>query len=263
MKWVRYQRKGNPRYGILENNQVTEIEGNPFEEHRKTRIISSFDDIDLLPPVMPQTFYAAGINYEEHVREAATLLGTEPNIPQKADIGYRAQNALIAHGNPIIIPSDATEKVQYEGELVVVIGTEAKGMTEKNALDCVFGYTIGNDVSERSWQSSDRTLWRAKNTDSFKPMGPWIETEIDLDTLITKVRINGKETIRFKTNDMIFGVQKYISEITRYITLMPGDVIWMGTDGSSPNMKSGDICEVEISGIGVLSNPIVKSDISN
>ena len=145
----------------------------------------------------------------------------------------------------------------------MVIGTEAKGMTEKNALDCVFGYTIGNDVSERSWQSSDRTLWRAKNTDSFKPMGPWIETEIDLDTLITKVRINGKETIRFKTNDMIFGVQKYISEITRYITLMPGDVIWMGTDGSSPNMKSGDICEVEISGIGVLSNPIVKSDISN
>ena len=94
-------------------------------------------------------------------------------------------------------------------------------------------------------------------------MGPWIETEIDLDTLITKVRINGKETIRFKTNDMIFGVQKYISEITRYITLMPGDVIWMGTDGASPNMKSGDICEVEISGIGVLSNPIIKSDISN
>ena len=155
MKWVRYQRKGNPRYGILETNQVTEVEGSPFEEHRKTSIISSFNDIDLLPPVMPQTFYAAGINYEEHVREAAALLGTEPNIPQKADIGYRAQNALIAHGDPIIIPSDATEKVQYEGELVVVIGTKAKGMTEKNALDCVFGYTIGNDVSERSWQSSD------------------------------------------------------------------------------------------------------------
>jgi 2-keto-4-pentenoate hydratase/2-oxohepta-3-ene-1,7-dioic acid hydratase in catechol pathway len=169
----------------------------------------------------------------------------------------------VAHGDPIVIPSNATENLQYEGELVVVIGRKAKSMTEKNALDCVLGYTIGNDVSERSWQSSDRTLWRAKNTDSFKPMGPWIETNVDLDSLVTKVRLNGQEMISFKTNDMIFGVQKYISEITKYITLMPGDIIWMGTDGSAPNMKSGDICEVEISGIGVLSNPIVKPHKNN
>jgi 2-keto-4-pentenoate hydratase/2-oxohepta-3-ene-1,7-dioic acid hydratase in catechol pathway len=197
------------------------------------------------------------VNYETHVREAAALLGREPSIPNKADIGYRAVNAIIGHDDPIIIPSDATEKVQYEGELVVVIGKEAKHLTEENALDCVLGYTVGNDVSERSWQASDRTLWRAKNTDTFKPMGPWIETDADLDEMVTTVRLNGRELISFPTNDMIFGVQKYISEMTKYMTLYPGDVIWMGTDGAAENMKPGDVCEVEISGVGILRNPII------
>ena len=186
------------------------------------------------------------------------MLGTEPNIPDKADIGYRAPNALIAHGQPIVVPKDATEKVQYEAELVVVIGKETKNISESNALDCVLGYSVGNDVSERTWQASDRTMWRAKNSDTFKPMGPWIETNASLEDMITTVRLNNREVIKFATNDMIFGVQKYISEITKYITLYPGDVVWMGTDGSSENMKAGDICEIEISGVGTLRNPIAS-----
>ena len=128
----------------------------------------------------------------------------------------------------------------------------------EDSLDYVLGYTVGNDVSERTWQASDRTLWRAKNTDTFKPMGPWIETDATLDDMVTTVRLNGKETISFETNDMIFGVEKYISEITRYLTLHPGDVIWMGTDGTSKDMKNGDTCEIEISGVGTLSNPVIK-----
>ena len=114
-------------------------------------------------------------------------------------------------------------------------------------------------MSERTWQASDRTLWRAKNTDTFKPMGPWIETEADLNQMVTTVRLNGEETISFETNDMTFGVEKYISEITKYLTLHPGDVIWMGTDGTSKNMKDGDICEIEISGVGTLSNPVTRA----
>ena len=89
-------------------------------------------------------------------------------------------------------------------------------------------------------------------------MGPWIETDATLDDMVTTVRLNGKETISFETNDMIFGVEKYISEITRYLTLHPGDVIWMGTDGTSKDMKNGDTCEIEISGVGTLSNPVIK-----
>jgi 2-keto-4-pentenoate hydratase/2-oxohepta-3-ene-1,7-dioic acid hydratase in catechol pathway len=145
--------------------------------------------------------------------------------------------------------------VQYEGELVVVIGKRARNLAKGEALSCVLGYTIGNDVSERTWQATDRTLWRAKNTDTFKPMGPWIETEVDLDRLETVVRVNGAEKTRFPTNGMLFDVPTYIATMSRYLTLYPGDVIWMGTEGQSPDLRDGDVVEVEITGIGVLRNP--------
>ena len=188
----------------------------------------------------------------------AAKQGIKANLPTQPDVGYRAVNALIAHDEPVVIPRDAS-KVQYEGELAVVIGKKAKGLSEAEALSCVLGYTIGNDVSERVWQKSDRTLWRAKNTDTFKPMGPWIETQVDLDALETIVRLNGKESLRFRTNAMIFGVATYIAAITRYVTLYPGDILWMGTDGTSPDLKAGDVVEVEITGIGVLRNPFVAA----
>jgi 2-keto-4-pentenoate hydratase/2-oxohepta-3-ene-1,7-dioic acid hydratase in catechol pathway len=153
----------------------------------------------------------------------------------------------------VVIPAGA-QKVHYEGELVVVIGKRARNLSEAEALSCVLGYSIGNDVSERIWQKSDRTLWRAKNSDTFKPMGPWIETDVDLEALSTRVRVNGVETTRFRTNAMVFSVPTYIATITRYVTLYPGDIIWMGTDGSSPDLTSGDVVEVEITGIGTLRN---------
>jgi 2-keto-4-pentenoate hydratase/2-oxohepta-3-ene-1,7-dioic acid hydratase in catechol pathway len=140
-----------------------------------------------------------------------------------------------------------------------VIGKRARNLTEAEALSCVLGYSIGNDVSERAWQKSDRTLWRAKNADTFKPMGPWIETSVDLDRLETRVRVNGRETTRFATNAMIFGVATYIATISRYITLHPGDVLWMGTDGTSPDLVAGDTVEVEITGIGTLRNSFVAA----
>jgi 2-keto-4-pentenoate hydratase/2-oxohepta-3-ene-1,7-dioic acid hydratase in catechol pathway len=201
------------------------------------------------------------LNYAEHIREAAAKLGIAADLPKQPDVGYRAINALIAHEEAVVIPPDA-RKVQYEGELAVVIGKRAKHLSEADALSCVLGYTIGNDVSERVWQKSDRTLWRAKNADTFKPMGPWIDTDVDLDALQTVVRVNGKESLRFRTNDMIFGVAKYISTMSRYLTLYPGDMIWMGTDGSSPDLKPGDVVEVEITGLGTLRNPFVAEQAS-
>ena len=140
----------------------------------------------------------------------------------------------------------------------MVIGKEAKHLSEAEALSCVFGYTIGNDVSERTWQRGDRTFWRGKNADTFKPMGPWIETNLDLNSLETVVRLNGEETIRFETNNMLFGIERYISAMSQYLTLHPGDVIWMGTEGKSPQMKHGDVCEIDISSIGTLRNPVIR-----
>ena len=124
----------------------------------------------------------------------------------------------------------------------------------------MLGFTIGNDVSERAWQRSDRTLWRAKNSDTFKPMGPWIETDVDLDALETIVRVNGRETIRFRTNDMLFSVETFLSRMSRYLTLYPGDVVWMGTEGKAPALGPGDRVDIEIPGLGVLSNPVAAEE---
>ena len=255
MRWIRYHREGRPAFGIVRGEDVEEVAGSPLDSYTPTGKRYPLQSVKLLVPVVPPTFYAAGLNYVQHIKDQAASRGEAPKIPEKPDVGYRAVNALIAHGEPIVIPRDAGPKVQYEAELVVVIGKKAKHLPEADALSCVLGYTIGNDVSERDWQAQDRTMWRSKNTDTWKPMGPWIETDVNLDRLKTTVRVNGKTTIEFPTNHMLFGVARYIGTITRYVTLYPGDVIWMGTEGASPNMKPGDVCEIEISGIGTLRNP--------
>src|SRR5919106_4382552 len=177
MKWCRFQSGQKVAYGIIDNDTVIEVTGSPFENYAKTASIYPLSAVKLLVPVIPPTFYAAGVNYREHVTEMAKKRGVEPEFPPQADVGYRANNALTANDEPIVIPKDATELVQYEGELVAVIGKKCKHVSEAEALDYVFGYTIGNDVSERTWQRGDRTLWRGKNTDTFKPMGPWIVTD--------------------------------------------------------------------------------------
>lgn len=260
MRWIRFTAEGRTAYGILEGDRIAEVRGGLFDgPPDRTGRTHALDVVKVEVPLLPRTFYAAGLNYTEHVIEAATARGEAPAIPQKPDMGYRAVNALVAHDEPVVIPRDAT-KVQYEGELAVVIGKRAKHLSEADALSCVLGYTIGNDVSERNWQKADRTFWRSKNTDTFKPMGPWIETEVDLDAMETAVRLNGAETLRFHTSHMLFGIARFIATMTRYLTLHPGDVIWMGTDGTSPDLKPGDVVEIDITGIGTLRNPFVLED---
>jgi 2-keto-4-pentenoate hydratase/2-oxohepta-3-ene-1,7-dioic acid hydratase in catechol pathway len=260
MRWARFDQDGTPSYAVIEGDTVIPVRGSPFTTWDRTSQRLKLADVHLLVPVIPPTFYAAGMNYPEHVREVAAKVGQQPNLPTQADIGYRANNALIAHNEPIVIPADATDQVQYEGELVVVIGRKCKHLTREDALSAVFGYTIGNDVSERTWQKSDRTLWRAKNTDTFKPMGPWIETDVKLEDLVTKIRLNGEQLIAFPSNSMIFGVVDFLVRMTSCMTLHPGDVIWMGTEGATANMKHGDRIEVEISGIGTLANPVIREE---
>jgi 2-keto-4-pentenoate hydratase/2-oxohepta-3-ene-1,7-dioic acid hydratase in catechol pathway len=258
MKWCRFEAEGQTAYGIIENDAVVAVDGSPFTEYTRTSRTYPLSAVKLLVPVIPPTFYAAGINYREHVIEMAHKRGVEPEFPPQADVGYRANNALIAPEEPIVIPKDATELVQYEGELVVVIGKQCKRVSESEVLDYVLGYTIGNDVSERTWQRGDRTLWRGKNTDTFKPMGPWIVTDLEPDDLRVTIRLNDKEMFSYKVGDAIFRVRHFISRMSQYLTLYPGDVLWMGTDGATENMKDGDVVEVEISDIGVLRNPVVR-----
>ena len=255
-KWCRFTLEGRTSYGIVEDQAVMLVEGTPFAEHRITGARHALADVKLEIPVIPSTFYCVGVNYADHVRRMAEKRNAKPVYPQKPDIGYRANNALIAHEESILKPADAGDEFQYEGELVAVFGRRAKKVS-RSEVDCLLGWTIGNDVSERGWQAQDRTLWRAKNADTFKPMGPWIETDVDLDGMQTTIRLNGSVAETFKTNNMIFDAATYISEVSKYCTFYPGDVMWMGTDGVPQNMRVGDTCEVEITGIGVLRNGVV------
>src|SRR3954468_660377 len=258
VRWCRFQNKDGASYGIIDGDDVIAVTGSPFAQYQRTDERYPSSSVTLLVPVIPPTFYAAGLNYREHVIESAHKRGEEPKFPPNADIGYRANNALVANGEAIVIPKDASEVVQYEGELVAVIGKRCKNVSEAEALEDVFGYTIGKGVSERRWQQGDRTLWRGKNPDPFKPMGPWIVTDLDPAALSVAVRLNGREGASYRVADAIFSVQTFISRMSQYLTLYPGDVVWMGTDGAPENMKHGDMVEVDIPGIGVLSNPVVR-----
>jgi 2-keto-4-pentenoate hydratase/2-oxohepta-3-ene-1,7-dioic acid hydratase in catechol pathway len=260
MRWCRFEHDGEVQYGITDGEKVSPVVGSPFADYERTNGKIPLADVKLMVPCDPGVFYAAALNYLDHDAGMAKLMGVDKLVAPKAPyVNYRTNNALIAHGEPIVIPADASEETQYEGELVVVIGRKARNLTLENALDCVLGYTIGNDFSERSWQRADKTFWRCKNSDTFKPMGPWIETDIDLATMETTVRVNGRTATRFATGNMIFGVAEYLVAMTRYLTLQPGDVLWMGTDQVPENVTDGDVVEIELTGIGTLRNPVTRA----
>ncbi len=258
MRWCRFQSDGKVSYGIVEGRYVQPVAGTPFTRHRKYGKPLPLSRVHLQIPVFPPTFYAAGnLNYREHIARLPEILGREGQMPTEPGIGYRAQSALIAHDEPIIIPKDATDRIQYEAELCVVIGKEGKHIPKDKVKDYILGYTICNDFSERTWQTSTQS-WRSKNADTFKPLGPWIETDLDLDAARTLVRINGKVVQDFRTNNMIYDASDFISLLTTYATIRPGDIIILGTDGVPQNVKPGDTIEIEITGLGVLRNPVVR-----
>jgi 2-keto-4-pentenoate hydratase/2-oxohepta-3-ene-1,7-dioic acid hydratase in catechol pathway len=263
MKWCRYKDERRTTFGIVEDDLIWEVDGSPFHEHRRTGRQHHLSSAHLDVPVIPPNFYAMGMNFQKHLDWAAGRFGTSASPPERADMGYRSPNALVPTESPIVIPGDSIGPVQYEGELVAVIGRQAKGLSRTDALNCVFGYTLGNDVSERGWQFKDRTLWRAKNSDTFKPMGPLIETDLDPDHQHISVRVNGETVSAFDTAEAIFDLSTCISRLSRYITLFPGDVIWMGTDGATePDLKAGDLVEIENAAIGILRNRVERAAVS-
>ena len=155
MRWIRFSTAGKTTYGILDGERIVEVSGDPFNGYERTAHTHSLPSVKIEVPVIPRTFYCAGLNYVSHVSGMAAAGVSKPNIPQKPDIAFRGNGGLVAHDEAVIIPADATGNIQYEGELVVVIGKKVKHLSEENALSCVLGYTIGNDVSERTWQKSE------------------------------------------------------------------------------------------------------------
>ena len=260
MRFGRFEQQGRIFYGAVEGDQVSELEGSIFGSHKSTSKKHTLASLRTLVPCLPQNFYCAGLNYAAHVEWANKRKGTNTKLPEKADVGYRSANALVATGEAIVIPADSPGPVQFEGELVAVIGKTARNLPEKDALSCVLGYTLGNDVSERTWQKQDRTLWRAKNCDTFKPMGPFIATGIDPMKLTIAIKVNGVTAAEYGTDKMLFSAQHYISQISKYMRLQPGDVVWLGTDGATePDLKDGDVVEIIQKDIGVLRSPVRRA----
>jgi 2-keto-4-pentenoate hydratase/2-oxohepta-3-ene-1,7-dioic acid hydratase in catechol pathway len=260
MKYGRFEQQGRIFFGTVEGDTVNELDGSIFDNAKPNGKRHALSDLKILAPCQPANFYCAGLNYQAHLDWANARKGTNAKPPAKADIGYRGPNAIIATNETVVIPADSQGPVQYEGELVAVIGKKAKNLTEENALSCVLGYTLGNDLSERSWQASDRTLWRAKNCDTFKPMGPFIVTGLDPMNLTITIKVNGETVSEYSTSKMIFSAQHYIAQITKYMALLPGDVLWLGTDNATiPDLKHGDVCEIIQKDIGILRNPVVHA----
>jgi 2-keto-4-pentenoate hydratase/2-oxohepta-3-ene-1,7-dioic acid hydratase in catechol pathway len=258
MIWCRFEKDGAAASGIVEGDTVIAVDGDPFGRHTRTSTRHKLSEVKLLVPVLPPTFYAIGSNYRTHVIERSKAKGfKEPKFYDRPRVGYRANSALIATGENIVKPADSGPRFEYEGELVAVIGKRCRNVSPEEANACIFGWTIGNDVTERDWQKNDPTNLRGKNADTFKPMGPWIATGIEPRDMTTTVWLNGDTIHKFPTGDMLFSAGEVISDISRSNTLSPGDVIWLGTDELPQSIEPGDTIEIEISGIGVLRNRVV------
>ena len=256
MRWCRFELRGVPCFGRVDGDRIVRIEGTPFENPRDTTESIALASATLLPPTIPNTFFSAGVNYRHHILEAQAKGSTMAKFPTRPETGYRANNGLLGHDGTIVKPKDYEGRFEAEPELVAVIGRKIRRASKDECRAAILGWTIGNDVSARAWQYADRTLWRGKNCDTFKPMGPWIETAVDPMKSRTLVRLNGPQVAEFATGEMIFDPFDYMVEITKYITMSPGDVLWMGSDGNV-GIAPGDVIEIEITGVGTLRNRVV------
>jgi 2-keto-4-pentenoate hydratase/2-oxohepta-3-ene-1,7-dioic acid hydratase in catechol pathway len=250
VKYIRYRYQGKTSYGIMDGNTGREISGGLFGDRRETGLTVDLGKVELLWPCEPTKILAVGLNYKSHI-------GNQ-KAPVKPEIFFKPPSALLEPGAAIKIPSEASI-VHYEGELVVVIGKQTRFVTASDAADCIFGFTCGNDVSERYWQKNDLQWWRAKGCDTFAPLGPAINAGFDWERGQVETRLNGSVVQSGKFSELLFSPLQIVSHASQFVTLMPGDVIYTGTPGHTDNLKPGDTVEVEIEGIGVLRNTVVSS----
>jgi 2-keto-4-pentenoate hydratase/2-oxohepta-3-ene-1,7-dioic acid hydratase in catechol pathway len=258
MKIARFRVARRTAYGVVTGEELVEIRGSIYTRFRLTDIRYPLGDVKLLPPTDPANMWGPGLNFADHAQFAASVLGeSNPSTPNHPEPWHKSRNALTGHQDPIIIPRDSNGDVHYEGEAVAVIGKNCRRVTPAQAPRMILGYTCGNDVSDRTWQGKDSTFWRAKGSDSFAPVGPWIETDLDPQNLEVMVCLNGEEVQRAHTSDMLFSFAEIVSYISQQVTLRPGDLVFSGTTGVTRAMKPGDLVEVHIPAIGVLANPVV------
>jgi 2-keto-4-pentenoate hydratase/2-oxohepta-3-ene-1,7-dioic acid hydratase in catechol pathway len=263
---ARFTAGEDPQFGVVtggvdehgipdDDSTVVALTGDPLyvgvqlssTEHR-------LDDVRLLAPVLPRSkVVGIGKNYAAHAAE----MGSE--VPAEPLMFLKPNTSVIGPGDPIFHPHQSSE-VHYEGELAVVIGRICRDVPAEKAADVIWGYTVGNDVTARDLQRSDVQFTRAKGFDTFCPLGPWIETELDVSDLRVQTFLNGDLEQDGTTRDMIFDVPALVAHVSSVMTLLPGDVILTGTPEGVGPMQVGDEVEVSISGIGNLTNKVKQRD---
>jgi 2-keto-4-pentenoate hydratase/2-oxohepta-3-ene-1,7-dioic acid hydratase in catechol pathway len=263
---ARFTTGDDPRFGIVtgdvddygiadEDSLITALVGDPlYVGLQPTDEQLRLADARLLSPVLPRSkVVGIGRNYAAHAAEMGSDLPDEPLMFLKPN------TSVIGPGDPIFYPHQ-TENLHYEGELGVVIGRICRDVPKEKYADVVHGYTIGNDVTARDLQKKDGQFTRAKGFDSFCPLGPWVETELDVSDLRLQTFLNGEVKQDGRTSDLIFDVPTLIAHVTSVMTLLPGDVILTGTPEGVGPMNVGDEVEISIQGIGNLTNKVVKRD---
>lgn len=252
MKIVRFATGGKVKYGILRGKSIQAIEGKPFHDIKPADHHYRLSEVKLLSPGTPSKIVALGLNYRSHAEEVHVSLPDEPLIflkPATAVIGPEAH----------IVYPPSSSRVDYEGELAVVIRKTAWRVSVEKALDYVLGYTCFNDVTARDLQRRDGQWTRGKGFDTFAAVGPCIETELDPGSVVVETYLNGELKQRGSTSDLIFGVPELVSFISAVMTLLPGDIIATGTPAGIGAMSPGDTVEIRIAPIGTLRNYVVKN----
>jgi len=253
MRFIRYKKENEePQLGWVLDNQVGLVHGDLFTQFQRGEATTPLASVKLLPPIKPGKIICVGRNYAAHAQEHGAEV---PEIPL---LFFKPPSAVIGPGDNIVLPPQS-QQVEHEAELVVVIGRRGHWIAPDQATDHIFGYTLANDVTARDLQRSDQLWTRAKGFDTFCPLGPWIETDLDpADTLVT-CHVNGEMRQMASTRDMVFTIRQLIAFASSIMTLEPGDIILTGTPAGVSQLNPGDKVEVKVDGIGSLKNPVTSS----
>jgi 2-keto-4-pentenoate hydratase/2-oxohepta-3-ene-1,7-dioic acid hydratase in catechol pathway len=254
LKFLRCIANGVARWGTLDGNEITELTGSPFGEHRPSGAKYALDKVSLLPAVTPSKIVCVGRNYVDHAKELAH------DVPTKPLIFMKPPSSLLAPGGTVYYPPDVT-RLDYEGEIGIVIGKRIRHLgAEESALPYILGFTCVNDVTGRDLQEKDGQWTRAKGFDTFCPVGPVIATGLDPANLSVQTTLNGEPRQKGHVSQLIFSFDVVLRYISRFMTLEAGDLIATGTPAGVGPMKVGDIVEVTVDGVGTLRNLIGKEE---
>ena len=250
MEFMKVCSAGEQRWVLSEADGLYWLDGNPFGEWTRAAEVSTLAGIRFLPPCAPTKVVAVGVNYLSHAEEMGTQLLEEPLLFLKPP------SSIVGHRETIVYPSHQSKRVDFEGELALVVGRRGRRIPREEALAHVLGYTCANDVTARDLQRQESQWTRAKGFDTFCPVGPVISTGVDPADLMIRTRLNGELRQEASTSEMIFPVETLIGSISDVMTLESGDVILTGTPAGVGELRPGDVVEVEIEGIGTLTNPV-------